>query len=73
MDLGDERRTIVAGGGEYYEPSWFVGKTFIIVANLQSKRIRGVLSQGMLLAADVGGKPIWLTTFEEVPPGTRVY
>ena len=73
VDLGDEKRTLVAGGAEYYEPEYFVGKLLVMVANLQPKRIAGVESQGMLLAAVVDNeKPVWLTVDGEVPPGSRV-
>lgn len=72
VDLGGERRTVVAGGAEYYAPDQFKGKLMIIVANLKPKVIAGVESNGMLLAADLGGRPVWLTVSEEVPPGTKV-
>jgi methionyl-tRNA synthetase len=49
-----------------------VGKRVIIVANLKPAKLRGVESQGMLLAADLGGRPIVATFDEAVPPGTRV-
>ncbi|MGC9075896.1 MAG: tRNA-binding protein [Conexivisphaera sp.] len=72
VDLGDERRTVVAGGAEYYSPDQFKGRLMIIVANLEPRLIAGVESKGMLLAADVEGRPIWLTVAEEVPPGTKI-
>ncbi|MGC8556279.1 MAG: tRNA-binding protein [Conexivisphaera sp.] len=72
VDLGDERRTIVAGGAEYYSPEELKGKLMVMVANLQPKMIAGVESDGMLLAADLNGRPVWLTVKEEVPPGTRI-
>jgi methionine--tRNA ligase beta chain len=72
VDLGSERRQIVAGVALAYEPDRLVGKSIVVVANLQPARIRGVESQGMLLAADLGGRPIVATFEEEVPPGTRV-
>ena len=72
LDLGSERRQIVAGIAQAYEPDELVGKRIVIVANLQPARIRGVESQGMLLAADLDGKPIVATFDREVPPGTRV-
>ncbi len=73
VDIGREKRQLVAGIAEAYEPEALVGKTIIVVANLQPARLRGVESQGMLLAASPeGGKPI-LATFEtEVPPGAKV-
>ena len=72
VDLGAEKRQIIAGLGEWYSPEYFVGKYVIIVANLKPKKIRGVESQGMILAADAPGKPVILTVAEEVPVGTRV-
>ena len=72
VDVGSERRQVVAGIAQVYEPDALVGKNIIVVANLQPARIRGVESRGMLLAADVGGRPIVATFEEDVPPGTRV-
>ena len=72
VDLGYEQRQIVAGIARAYEPEELVGKKIIIVANLEPARIRGVDSQGMLLAADFGGRPIVATFEEDVSPGTRV-
>ena len=72
VDLGDEQRQLVAGIAAAYEPAALVGKRIIVVANLEPARIRGVESQGMLLAADLGGKPILATFEEDVPPGTPV-
>jgi methionyl-tRNA synthetase len=72
VDLGKEKRQLVAGVAEAYEPDALVGKRIIVVANLKPARIRGVESQGMLLAADLEGRPILATFDEEVAPGTRV-
>ncbi len=72
VDLGSETRQIVAGIAKAYEPEALVGKTIVVVANLKPARLRGVESQGMLLAADLGGRPIVATFEEEVVPGTRV-
>jgi methionyl-tRNA synthetase len=72
VDIGSETRQLVAGIAKVYEPEALVGKNIIVVANLQPARIRGVESRGMLLAADVGGRPIVATFEEDVPPGTRV-
>jgi methionyl-tRNA synthetase len=73
IDLGnDEERQIVAGIALSYEPETLVGKRIIVVANLEPARIRGVESQGMLLAADLDGRPILATFEEEIPPGTPV-
>ncbi len=72
IDLGSETRQLVAGIAEAYEPEALVGKRIIVVANLEPARIRGVESQGMLLAADLGGRPILATFDEEIAPGTPV-
>ncbi|MCS7139204.1 MAG: tRNA-binding protein [Candidatus Nezhaarchaeota archaeon] len=72
VDIGDEVREIVVGGAEYYDPSYFIGKHFIVLVNLKPKKIAGVESRGMLLAADVNNKPVWLTVDSPVPPGSRV-
>jgi len=72
VDVGGETREIVVGGAQFYGPEFFEGRLFIALVNLQAKRIGGVTSRGMLLAADVDGRPVWLTVPEEVPPGTKV-
>ena len=72
VDLGHERRQLVAGIARVYEPSALVGKSIIVVANLQPARIRGVESRGMLLAADAGDGPVVATFETSVAPGTRV-
>ena len=72
VDIGTEKRQIVAGIADSYPPEELVGKQVIVVCNLQPAVLRGVESQGMLLAADVGGKPKIATFQVPVPPGTRV-
>jgi len=72
LDLGTEQRQIVAGIAKAYAPEDLVGKSIVVVANLKPAKLRGVESQGMLLAADAGGRPIVATFEESVPPGTRV-
>jgi methionyl-tRNA synthetase len=72
VDLGSEQRQLVAGIAQAYDPESLVGKRIIVVANLEPARIRGVESQGMLLAADLGGRPILATFEEDVDPGTPV-
>lgn len=59
VDLGTERRQIVAGLAEYYKPEDLVGKYVVVVANLEPKRLMGVESQGMILATC--DKPVLLT------------
>jgi methionine--tRNA ligase beta chain len=72
VDIGDKVAQAIAGGAEYYEPASFVGKSVVVLTNMEPKTIAGVESEVMLLAADVNGKPVWLTVDENVPPGTRV-
>jgi methionine--tRNA ligase beta chain len=71
VDLGEEKRQILAGVQQFYSPEELVGKTIIVVANLEYRQMVGSESQGMMLAAD-GDKPILLTTSEDVPPGTKI-
>jgi len=72
VDIGMEKRQMVAGIAEVYPPETLIGKRIIVVANLKPARIRGIESQGMLLAADLEGKPIVLFFKEDVPAGTKV-
>jgi len=72
IDLGDEIRNVIIGGAEFYEPDDLIGKTVIVVANLEPKKMAGVESNAMLLAADVNDKPFWLTVDSEVPSGTKI-
>lgn len=75
LDLGTERRTIVSGIADFRAPEDLVGKRIVIVANLQPATIRGIESQGMLLAA--GGRAegedfALLSPDRDLPPGTAV-
>ena len=72
VDLGDEKRVVIIGGANFYQPDDLIGKTVIIVANLEPKKLAGIESNAMLLAADVDDKPYWLTVIEEVPLGTKI-
>ena len=72
IDLGDETRNVIIGGAEFYEPDDLIGKTVIVVANLEPKKMAGVESNAMLLAADINDKPFWLTVDSEVPSGTKI-
>ena len=65
IDLGNEERTVIIGGAQFYEPQDLVGKTVIVVANLETKKMAGVESNAMLLAADIDDKPFWLTVDEK--------
>jgi methionyl-tRNA synthetase len=73
IELGAERRTIVAGIAEAYEAETLVGRHVAVVANLKPAKLMGVESNGMLLAASPeGGKPILLSFDGEVATGTRI-
>lgn len=70
--VGEERRQIVAGIALHYTPEQMVGKTVIVVANLKPAKIRGLESNGMLLAASVGDQLRIVTVDGELPPGATV-
>lgn len=72
VNLGQETRQIVAGIAQFYKAEDLVGKEIIVVANLEPKTIFNLESHGMLLAADLAGRPVILIPNEEVPPGTKV-
>ncbi|HEY7366975.1 MAG TPA: tRNA-binding protein [Nitrosopumilaceae archaeon] len=72
IDLGFEKRDVIIGGAEFYKPEDLIGKIVIVVANLEPKKLAGVESNAMLLAADVNDKPYWLTVTDEVPIGTKI-
>ena len=74
VDLGERKgRTILAGVKEHLAPFELLGKSIAVVANLEPKEVRGVISEGMLLAAEVDGRPILLVPEEEVKPGTPIH
>jgi methionyl-tRNA synthetase len=74
VDIGDEIRQIVAGIATAYTPEELVGRKVVIVANLAPRKLRGVESNGMIVAASIGpeGKPVLCTFTEDVPPGARL-
>lgn len=73
VDLGElGERNLLAGVKEFFKPEELVGLQTVIVANLEPKEIRGEVSEGMLLAADVEGRPVLIMPCEKVPPGTKV-
>ena len=73
IDLGgDDQRDVIIGGAQYYQPEEIVGKTVVVIANLEPKKMAGVESNAMLLAADVDDKPFWLTVDGDVPVGSPV-
>ncbi|MBV9183259.1 MAG: methionine--tRNA ligase [Acidobacteria bacterium] len=73
VDLGSEVRQIVAGIAEAYAPETLVGRKVVIVANLEPRKLRGLESNGMIVAASIeGGKPVLAAFLEEVPLGARL-
>ncbi len=72
IDLGTEKRQIVAGIAQHYKPEELVGKTVVVVANLKPAKIRGVESNGMLLAASLEGTLRVIAVDGEMPPGAVV-
>jgi methionyl-tRNA synthetase len=73
LDLGGERRTVLAGIKSAYAPEALVGRLTVVVANLKARKMRFGTSQGMVLAAGPGGKDIWLLSPDSgARPGMRV-
>jgi methionyl-tRNA synthetase len=73
VDLGSEIRQVVAGIAEAYAPETLVGRKVVIVANLAPRKLRGLESNGMIVAASAeGGKPVLAGFLEDVPVGTRL-
>jgi methionyl-tRNA synthetase len=74
VDIGTEVRQVCAGIAEYYEPEKLVGMKVVVVTNLQPRKLRGIESNGMIVAASVGpeGKPVLATFAEDVPKGARL-
>jgi len=72
VDLGSEERQIVAGIRGHYAPEELIGKQVVVVANLETARLRGLESQGMVLAASDGERIVILTPEKQVSPGARI-
>ena len=73
VDLGTEIRQVVAGIAEAYAPEKLIGRKVVIVANLAPRKLRGLESNGMIVAASTeGGRPVLATFAEDVPVGTRL-
>ena len=72
IDAGDGEKQLVAGIKNYYSAEELIGKKIVVVNNLAPAVLRGVESQGMLLAARDGDQVVLLTTEKDVGPGSRV-
>jgi methionyl-tRNA synthetase len=72
VDIGTEQRTVVAGIAASYRPEHIVGKSIILVANLAPRTLRGIESQGMVLAAETDGQIVLASVDAPVSPGAKV-
>lgn len=75
IDIGEEQpRQVLAGIAQYYEPEKLIGRKVVVVANLKPRKLRGLESQGMVVAAAYGaeGRPVIATFTEDVPNGARL-
>ena len=72
VDIGTEKRQMIAGIADVYQAKTLIGKKITVIANLQPATIRGIESQGMLLAADLNNKPIISFFEDDVPAGTKI-
>ena len=74
VDIGSEVRQVVAGIAKAYDPEKLVGRKVVIVANLQPRKLRGLESNGMIVAASIGddGQPVLAGFLEDVPAGAKL-
>jgi methionine--tRNA ligase beta chain len=72
ISFGTETRQLVAGIAETYQPDHLIGKEIPVLMNLEPRKIRGIVSHGMILAADADGKPVLLHPDSTVPSGSIV-
>ena len=74
VDIGEEQRDLAVGAALYYNPEELVGRAVVVCTNLEPKKIGGIISNGMLLAADgPEGRPVFLTITENVSNGSLVH
>jgi methionyl-tRNA synthetase len=74
VDIGTEVRQVCAGIAEFYRPEELIGMKIVLVANLEPRKLRGIESNGMVVAASIGpeGKPVLATFKEDVPNGAKL-
>ena len=72
IEIGSEKRQIIAGVAQHYKPEELIGKKIIVVANLEPATIRGNQSEGMLLAASSDRQLTLLTVMEDIPSGAKI-
>jgi methionyl-tRNA synthetase len=74
VDIGTEVRQVCAGIAQFYEPESLIGRKVVVVVNLAPRKLRGVESNGMIVAASVGpdGRPVLAGFLEDVEVGARL-
>ena len=72
VDLGSEERQLVAGIRGHYTPEELTGRQLVVVANLKPAKLRGIESQGMILAASAGEQLVILAPEQRIAPGAKV-
>src|SRR5512146_1109483 len=72
IDIGERQITTASGIALHYKPETLVGRRVVVVANLQPATIRGIESQGMILAASDGDKIVLVAPAEDIPNGAKV-
>lgn len=72
LELGSEVRTVVSGIAKHYKAEELIGKKVIIIANLKPVKLRGIMSEGMILAASEGDKLVLSTVDNDIPSGSEV-
>ena len=72
IDIGDEEKQLVAGLAKHYNPEDLVGREIVVVVNLEPKKLMGVESQGMLLAASRDDDIVLLQPDREIEPGSKI-
>ena len=72
LKIGKEERTVVAGIKAYYDPKKLVGKKVVVLTNLQPRELRGIKSEGMILAAVDGDNVVLLQPEKDIPSGAKI-
>lgn len=72
LETGGEKRTVVSGIAQHYTPEYMVGKTVVIVKNLKPVKLRGILSEGMILCASDGKSVVFVSPEKPIADGSEV-
>jgi tRNA-binding protein len=74
VEIGEEQRDLAVGAAAHYKPEELVGRFVVVCTNLEAKKIGGVISNGILLAADgPDGRPVFITITEQIPSGSIIH